>query len=132
MSRSISKKKKHNSAKYEEIRGKDDSLGEQDGQVELAGNENGFDKTGKKCTEDDGVDEGEGIITEKTFESLGVCGPLCDSTKKLGWDYASRIQAQILPYALEGQDVVGLAETGKFFLVVIYLLIRESNQKVNT
>lgn len=31
---------------------------------------------------------------------------------KLGWDRPTKIQAAVLPAALAGKDVVGLAETG--------------------
>ncbi|KAI2508578.1 DEAD box helicase-like protein [Fragilaria crotonensis] len=61
---------------------------------------------------DDDEDEEEGIMTTATFESLGVVEPLCLAAQKMGWKVASRIQAQVLPHALEGKDIVGLAETG--------------------
>jgi len=61
---------------------------------------------------DDGDDEEDGIISNSTFESLGVCEPLCEAIKSLNWTHASRIQKEALPSALAGRDIIGLAETG--------------------
>jgi ATP-dependent RNA helicase DDX47/RRP3 len=52
------------------------------------------------------------IMTTATFRSLNVCEPLALACDKLGWTTASRIQQQVLPHALAGRDIVGLAETG--------------------
>ena len=57
-------------------------------------------------------EEEEGIMTKTTFCSLGVCEPLCEAATVLDWHFASRIQEQVLPPALKGRDIVGLAETG--------------------
>eukprot|EP00548_Thalassiothrix_antarctica_P002470 CAMPEP_0194145938 /NCGR_PEP_ID=MMETSP0152-20130528/18926_1 /TAXON_ID=1049557 /ORGANISM="Thalassiothrix antarctica, Strain L6-D1" /LENGTH=569 /DNA_ID=CAMNT_0038846313 /DNA_START=55 /DNA_END=1764 /DNA_ORIENTATION=+ len=57
-------------------------------------------------------DDDDGVITKMSFGSLGVCDALCTATDKMRWKFASRIQAEILPHALEGKDVIGLAETG--------------------
>jgi hypothetical protein len=56
------------------------------------------------------------MLTEERFASLGVVEPICLAADKLGWKSASRIQAQVLPHALEGKDVIGLAETGMSLL----------------
>ncbi len=53
-----------------------------------------------------------GILTDTSFASLGVCEPLCDACHKLGWKNATRIQETVLPEALQGRDIIGLAETG--------------------
>ena len=52
------------------------------------------------------------IISKATFASLGINAQLCDACEKLGWKFATQIQAQAIPVALEGRDVIGLAETG--------------------
>jgi ATP-dependent RNA helicase DDX47/RRP3 len=57
-------------------------------------------------------DKSTDILTETTFKSLGVCEPLCDACDSLGWKYATTIQEQVLPEALKGRDIIGLAETG--------------------
>lgn len=63
--------------------------------------------TKKEDVKDDG-----GIITETTFRDLGVCEALCEACDKLGWKSATKIQEKVLPEALQGRDIIGLAETG--------------------
>jgi ATP-dependent RNA helicase DDX47/RRP3 len=48
----------------------------------------------------------------ESFESLGVVKVLCEAIKSLGWNSPTEIQKQAIPSALQGQDVIGLAETG--------------------
>jgi len=52
------------------------------------------------------------IITETSFESLGVCEALVEACDNLGWKSATRIQEKVLRDALNGRDIIGLAETG--------------------
>ena len=52
------------------------------------------------------------VKSKKTFEQLGVCPELCDAIKRLGWTNPTPIQAAAIPAALEGRDVIGLAQTG--------------------
>nr|XP_002129468.1 probable ATP-dependent RNA helicase DDX47 [Ciona intestinalis] len=47
-----------------------------------------------------------------TFQSLGVVDVLCETCDKLGWKKPSKIQEEAIPVALQGNDVIGLAETG--------------------
>ena len=49
---------------------------------------------------------------ELTFKSLGVVDVLCEACLKLKWTTPTRIQEEGIPLALEGRDVIGLAETG--------------------
>lgn len=42
----------------------------------------------------------------------GVCDELCEACERLGWTYATEIQKKVLPLALNGHDIVGIAETG--------------------
>ncbi|KAL6718894.1 ribosomal RNA processing protein [Lecanora helva] len=48
----------------------------------------------------------------KTFQDLGVIEPLCDACKALGYTTPTPIQAESIPLALGGRDIIGLAETG--------------------
>merc|ERR1719411_1018676 len=50
--------------------------------------------------------------SDKTFASLGLVDVLCEACEKVGWKKPSRIQAEAIPVALSGSDVIGLAETG--------------------
>ena len=53
--------------------------------------------------------EKEAVVT---FRGLGVKETLCEAIEGLGWTTPSDIQAQSIPEALQGRDVIGLAETG--------------------
>ncbi|KAI8004562.1 putative ATP-dependent RNA helicase DDX47 [Camellia lanceoleosa] len=48
----------------------------------------------------------------KSFKDLGVCDQLIEACDSLGWKHPSKIQAEAIPHALEGKDLIGLAQTG--------------------
>ncbi|KAK6941370.1 DEAD/DEAH box helicase domain [Dillenia turbinata] len=48
----------------------------------------------------------------KSFESLGICQELVEACHNLGWQNPSKIQAEAIPHALDGKDLIGLAQTG--------------------
>ncbi|TRY67916.1 hypothetical protein TCAL_02936 [Tigriopus californicus] len=56
--------------------------------------------------------DGEDNKVTKTFHDLGLVDALCENCEKLGWKKPSKIQAEAIPLALEGRDIIGLAETG--------------------
>ena len=65
----------------------------------------------------------------KTFESLQLVDTLCDACRSLGWKNPTKIQEESIPKALEGRDVIGLAETGSgktaaFALPVLQALLK--------
>ena len=45
--------------------------------------------------------EREEDSAKKSFEALGVTGPLCEAAAQLGWTHATEIQRQSLPLALQ-------------------------------
>ncbi|TXG71242.1 hypothetical protein EZV62_006177 [Acer yangbiense] len=49
---------------------------------------------------------------EKTFKELGLRDELVEACENLGWKTPSKIQAEVIPHALEGKDMIGLAQTG--------------------
>ncbi|ETE61497.1 putative ATP-dependent RNA helicase DDX47, partial [Ophiophagus hannah] len=59
------------------------------------------------------VEHGEdvGEIAE-TFKQLGVTDVLCEACSQLGWKTPTKIQVEAIPVALQGRDIIGLAETG--------------------
>ncbi|KAK3060843.1 ribosomal RNA processing protein, partial [Coniosporium uncinatum] len=48
----------------------------------------------------------------KSFAELGIIEPLCEACAALGYRNPTPIQEQSIPIALEGRDIIGLAETG--------------------
>ncbi|GJQ85429.1 hypothetical protein Trydic_g23857 [Trypoxylus dichotomus] len=47
-----------------------------------------------------------------TWKDLGLVDVLCTTCEQLKWKEPSKIQKEAIPVALQGKDVVGLAETG--------------------
>ncbi|KAK7586172.1 hypothetical protein V9T40_004048 [Parthenolecanium corni] len=47
-----------------------------------------------------------------SFEDLGIVKVLCDACKSLNWKKPTKIQIEAIPVALQGKDIIGLAETG--------------------
>lgn len=57
----------------------------------------------------------EGIASDgakKSFADLGIIESLCEACESMGFKHPTPIQEQAIPVALEGRDVIGLAETG--------------------
>ncbi|OPB42639.1 ATP-dependent rRNA helicase RRP3 [Trichoderma guizhouense] len=48
----------------------------------------------------------------KTFKELGIVDSLCEACESLNYKHPTAIQAKSIPVALQGRDVIGLAETG--------------------
>lgn len=62
---------------------------------------------------DEIVSEGKATnVGTKTFKDLGVIDPLCEACVALGYKVPTPIQAEAIPLALQGRDLIGLAETG--------------------
>ncbi|HEX3127420.1 MAG TPA: DEAD/DEAH box helicase [Thermoanaerobaculia bacterium] len=49
---------------------------------------------------------------DKPFKSLGLSEPILRVVKRLGFEHPTPIQADVIPVALTGRDLIGLAETG--------------------
>jgi len=50
--------------------------------------------------------------TDRTFDELGLVPEVRTAVAEMGWTHPTPIQAALIPTALSGRDVVGLAETG--------------------
>ncbi|GKV29335.1 hypothetical protein SLEP1_g38270 [Rubroshorea leprosula] len=48
----------------------------------------------------------------KSFKALGLCDELVEACESLGWKTPTKIQIEAIPHALEGKDLIGLAQTG--------------------
>jgi ATP-dependent RNA helicase RhlE len=51
-------------------------------------------------------------VTDPTFASLGLSGPLARACAQAGFALPTRIQQEAIPAVLAGQDLLGLAPTG--------------------
>ena len=51
-------------------------------------------------------------IGDTTFTSLGLSEPILHVISKIGFSHPTPIQAAVIPIALTGRDVIGLAQTG--------------------
>ena len=58
------------------------------------------------------LNETEKKKAKEAFLGIGVCEELAEAAADLGWKAPSEIQAQSIPQALQGKDVIGLAQTG--------------------
>lgn len=47
-----------------------------------------------------------------TFKDLGLTDVLVEACERLNWKKPSKIQRESIPLALQGKDIIGLAETG--------------------
>lgn len=68
--------------------------------------------------------------TTTTFAALGLIPELCAACAQLGFTSPSEIQAETVPYALAGRDIIGLAQTGSgktaaFALPILHALWEE-------
>lgn len=48
----------------------------------------------------------------QTFQELGIIDSLCEACETLGYTKPTPIQTEAIPPALQGRDIIGLAETG--------------------
>lgn len=47
-----------------------------------------------------------------TFKSLGLIDPLLEALEQMQYKAPTEIQAEVLPHALQGRDIIGVASTG--------------------
>ncbi|KAM7268639.1 hypothetical protein ACFE04_010805 [Oxalis oulophora] len=55
---------------------------------------------------------GGGIMSNQSFESLGLSDPTLKAINEMGFKSMTEIQAKAIPHLLMGQDVLGAARTG--------------------
>ncbi len=52
------------------------------------------------------------MTSTTTFSELGICPEILEAIEVLGFETPSAIQAQAIPAALSGSDILGLSHTG--------------------
>ncbi|PHH89924.1 hypothetical protein CDD83_4931 [Cordyceps sp. RAO-2017] len=60
----------------------------------------------------DGAPAEEPTEMLKTFKDLGIVDSLCEACDTLNYKHPTPIQEKSIPVALQGRDIIGLAETG--------------------
>ncbi|HEX7186371.1 MAG TPA: DEAD/DEAH box helicase, partial [Thermoanaerobaculia bacterium] len=50
--------------------------------------------------------------TQQKFDSLGLSPLILKSVREIGFEHPTPIQARVIPVALSGRDLIGLAQTG--------------------
>lgn len=60
---------------------------------------------------EDGWSE-ESFMLHKTFADLGLKQTILDTVAELGFEHPTKIQAELVPLALTGKDILGQAKTG--------------------
>lgn len=72
-------------------------------------------------------------FNELSWEGMGLSVALCSACKRIGWLKPTKIQSAAIPPALQGRDVIGLAETGSgktgaFILPILHVLLEHSRR----
>jgi len=96
----------------EKSNGKEKLKGKEDKEQKREKNE---EKKEKKELKEENSFNSTSIALEtsnKSFEDLGVIKQIADACRNLGWKSPSSIQAEAIPYGLQGRDIIGLAKTG--------------------
>lgn len=89
------------------------------------------DKLNKTTTADTAAVEASVATSDDvSFSSLGVLPVLCTACASLGWARPTQIQREVLPFAFQGRDIIGLAETGSgktaaFSLPILQALLND-------
>lgn len=63
--------------------------------------------------------------TDKDFRSLGLSAEIAGVVEKIGFENPTPIQAAVIPTAIEGRDLIGLAQTGSGKTAAFVLPIAE-------
>lgn len=65
----------------------------------------------------------------KSFEDLGIIDQLCKACAAQGYKLPTPIQNEAIPLALQGRDLIGLAETGSGKTAAFALPILQGKQE---
>jgi ATP-dependent RNA helicase DDX47/RRP3 len=74
------------------------------------------------------AEDEEEAVAPKSFRDLGIIDALAESCEAMGYTKPTPIQTESIPLALQGRDIIGLAETGSgktaaFALPILQALI---------
>src|ERR1051326_7501860 len=72
-----------------------------------------------------GIPQHPVATSDKSFSELGLSKTIVDAITRVGFEHPTPIQAAVIPLALEGRDVIGLAQTGSGRTAAFVLPIAE-------
>ncbi|KAH8269294.1 hypothetical protein KR018_001784 [Drosophila ironensis] len=110
----------------------EEEVDEEEDEEELSGEEEEDNEEDEAQADEDKSSENEaenGQEDQKlTWKDLGLNDTLCQACDELKWKTPSKIQREAIPVALQGKDVIGLAETGSgktgaFALPILHALL---------
>eukprot|EP00099_Drosophila_melanogaster_P018911 NP_610090.1 uncharacterized protein Dmel_CG9253 [Drosophila melanogaster] len=107
----------------------EEDLGSEEEQEDEDNNHKEGDSEAALSGEDDKGSEDDAAEEQKlTWKDLGLNEALCQACDELKWKAPSKIQREAIPVALQGKDVIGLAETGSgktgaFALPILHALL---------
>ncbi|KAF2813724.1 DEAD-domain-containing protein, partial [Mytilinidion resinicola] len=84
---------------------------ESEGDKDEASDEDGEEEVAEPTPETTPTSENEEVV-QKSFADLGIIESLCEACVNLGYKFPTPVQAEAIPLAIEGRDLIGLAETG--------------------
>lgn len=68
-------------------------------------------KETKETVNEEEEESARSTFSSVSFESLGLIAPLLTALEQLKYTKPTEIQAESIPYALQGRDIIGVAET---------------------
>ena len=80
--------------------------------VTAPANDEASPKASPSSAQTEGAIEQNNAVAPRSFQDLGIIDSLCDACKALGYKAPTPIQNEAIPLALQGRDLIGLAETG--------------------
>jgi ATP-dependent RNA helicase DDX47/RRP3 len=80
--------------------------------VTAPANDESSPKPSPTSAQTEGAIEQNNAAAQRSFQDLGIIDSLCDACKALGYKAPTPIQNEAIPLALQGRDLIGLAETG--------------------
>ncbi|KAL2044046.1 hypothetical protein N7G274_003569 [Stereocaulon virgatum] len=102
------KKRKSDGVYYEKIEGSKKKAKH----VTAPANDEPSPKPSSSSAQTERAVEENNAAAPRSFQDLGIIDSLCDACKALGYKAPTPIQNQAIPLALQGRDLIALAETG--------------------
>ena len=93
-----------------------------------SGSSQGSESPDEISEEKGGEENAEEELAPKSFKDLGIIDSLCEACAQMGYKAPTPIQTESIPLALEGRDLIGLAETGSGKTAAFALPILQGNR----